>query len=155
MRKGPKPRPPIERFTEKYVKKLVVVNGKLLCCWLWTGSLSHGYGQFWDGERKVLAHRWSYMHHVGPIPDDTELDHYRCWTPACVNPHHVRPATRLENQHNGLTTNAVKSHCPRGHAYTVENTYIGKQVYKGTVYPMRGCRACRREQQRARRASRG
>src|ERR1051325_8127712 len=46
-------------------------------CWLWTGSCNRkGYAKFNDGKRNgVLAHKFSYMHFVGPIPEGYELDH--------------------------------------------------------------------------------
>ena len=37
-------------------------------CWLWTGCTQTGYGRFWDGERYVLAHRYSWQLHGGAQP---------------------------------------------------------------------------------------
>lgn len=65
-------------------------------CWLWLGGLNpHGYGRF-KYRGHVYAHRWSYEHHVGPIPDGLTLDH-KCGTPRCVNPAHLEPVTMREN----------------------------------------------------------
>lgn len=74
-------------------------------CWLWTGATSpQGYGRFNAGlredARNVLAHRWSYEHHVGPIPDGLDLDHL-CRVRHCVNPEHLEPVTRQENVQRG------------------------------------------------------
>src|SRR3954468_5102400 len=44
-------------------------------CWLWTGcTVGCGYGQFWDGRRKVQAHRYAYQARHGPLPPGKVLD---------------------------------------------------------------------------------
>lgn len=69
-------------------------------CWLWTGScFSLGYGQFHINRCPKLAHRVAYEMLVGPIPRGLELDHL-CHVRSCVNPQHLRPATRRQNQSN-------------------------------------------------------
>ena len=71
-------------------------------CWLWTGGdTGNGlfYGKFWDGSRKVLAHRYAYMVHWGEIPEGLEVDH-TCRVPKCVKPEHLRLLTRTQNMHN-------------------------------------------------------
>lgn len=56
-------------------------------CWEWTGALVNGYGQAKIGHRLRGVHRFSYEHHVGPVPAGLEIDHLcknkRCcnWTP--------------------------------------------------------------------------
>lgn len=83
-------------------------------CWIWTASKRRlGYGQFWDGERLTMAHQWSYLHHVGPVPAGVELDHL-CRVPSCVNPAHLEPVT---HQVNIARAAARKTHCPNGHPY--------------------------------------
>lgn len=68
-------------------------------CWLWTASLSHGYGQFKiDGRRTMRrAHRLAYADLVEPIPDGGQIDH-TCFNKACVNPSHLRVVTNKQNQ---------------------------------------------------------
>lgn len=69
-------------------------------CWLWTASLSHGYGQFFPGGGKpVGAHRFSYELFSGAIPQGMDVEH-RCRNRACVNPFHLRLATRKQNAEN-------------------------------------------------------
>ena len=112
-------------------------------CWLWTGCLQpRGYGQFSiQPRRTVRAHRWSYEHFVGPIPESFELDHL-CRTRACVRPDHLEVVSHAENVRRGDAGKhwAIKTRCPRGHEYTEENT----RVYRGK----RHCRACDREPHR-------
>lgn len=73
-------------------------------CWEWmAGKNVNGYGRIQMGtmlEQNVqLAHRVAYEYVKGPIPEGQELDHI-CINPGCVNPDHLRPATRKENSEN-------------------------------------------------------
>ncbi len=121
--------PIIERFWEKI--EPVPFSG----CWIWVASLDgKGYGKINIGGVITAAHRFSYTHYIGIIPDGLELDH-KCRVRSCVNPDHLEPVTHLENVRRGQVAN--RTHCPKGHAYDAENTY----VYKGK----RQCRICVRE----------
>jgi hypothetical protein len=64
-------------------------------CWMWTGPLSHGYGR----HNQFRAHRVAYELTNGPIPDGMEIDH-ECRVRQCVNPEHLRLATRKQNAEN-------------------------------------------------------
>ena len=80
------------RFLAK-VDKTSSPNG----CWLWTGHVTGGYGQFYDGFRKVCAHRWSYEYHNDcRIGDDMVINH-RCNNPVCCNPDCLEEVTQTEN----------------------------------------------------------
>lgn len=64
---------------------------------IWTaGRVPSGYGTMRVGERTVPAHRWAWEQSHGPIPDGMEVDHI-CWQRSCVNPEHLRLATRSQN----------------------------------------------------------
>lgn len=69
-------------------------------CWLWTGSLTQGYGQAsapgGRGYSPVRVHRFVYEELVGPIPAGAPLDH-TCGVRACCNPAHLEPVTTREN----------------------------------------------------------
>lgn len=78
-------------------------------CWVWVRQTNWaGYGLVsvanGDGtRRKQSAHRYMYEKLVGPIPEGMQLDHL-CRNPSCVNPEHLEPVTRSENQRRGRGT---------------------------------------------------
>lgn len=131
-------------FHERLWSKVAAV-GNLCECWEWTGgSDGKGYGKFSldatrSGYRTTKAHRAIYEVLVGPIPDGMELDHL-CRNRSCVNPAHMEVVTHEVNSLRGESfsaENARKTHCPRGHEYTPENTYVAPKR------PRRACRTCR------------
>ena len=114
-------------------------------CWLWTGAATtRGYGTLWDvpiaGKRRSLqAHRYVYSMLAGPIPDGTEIDHL-CRTHCCVNPAHLDPVPHAVNCRRGNVgiNSRSKTHCPHGHPYNDENTYVVPSTGE------RVCRTCKR-----------
>lgn len=116
-------------------------------CWLYVGSYVHtdGYALFYAHGRRHMAHRFVYELLVGSIPEGHEVDHL-CKVRNCVNPAHLEAVTpRVNNLRSNsvAATNATKTHCVNGHAFTPENTYI----YRGK---MRTCRTCNAERVRKR-----
>jgi hypothetical protein len=78
-------------------------------CWIWTGvkHKTRNYGRFWvggRGGRYIQAHRWSYEHHVAPIPRGLTIDHL-CMVRECVNPDHLEPVTQAENNRRAARAN--------------------------------------------------
>ena len=61
-------------------------------CWLWTGVLAAGYGQFSNTGGSKAAHRAAYEFLVGEIPKGLHL-HHTCYQRNCVNPAHLLPVT--------------------------------------------------------------
>ena len=117
-------------------------------CWTWTGAITSGYGSFWNGERSVYAHRYSFELAMGEIPAGKNLDHL-CRNPSCVRPSHLEAVTQRENLLRGQTTvpavNSAKTHCPRGNVYDEANT--------GNYKNGRVCRRCAREAMAAKRSA--
>src|SRR5690348_1907218 len=98
-------------------------------CWTWQATQTNGYGQFKIDGKQRYAHRVSYELTVGPIPDGLQIDHL-CRNRACVNPAHMEPVTPRVNTLRGIggaAARAARTHCPRGHAYTAENTYRSRR----------------------------
>lgn len=66
-------------------------------CWLWGFTTNEGgYGYVKHELRMQLAHRVVYESERGPIQSGLCLLH-SCDTPACVNPDHLSPGTRRDN----------------------------------------------------------
>ena len=120
-------------------------------CWIWMKGLdSLGYGQFYcvknGKETTERAHRASYEHFVGAIPDGLEIDHL-CTIRCCVNPEHLEPVTHQENwrrsSQRGQQRLREKTHCPQGHPYTPDNLDA-----HALAHGRRLCVICRRERKR-------
>lgn len=71
-------------------------------CWIWQRATNDsGYGQKWVEGKRFKAHRWYFEQVNGPIPEGMTLDH-TCLNGSggCVNPEHMRLATKAENNQN-------------------------------------------------------
>lgn len=122
-----------ERFSDKFT----IGDG----CWEWTGCLTpSGYGQVTIAQRRHYAHRVSFEEFIRPIPEGLDIDHL-CRNRRCIRPGHLEAVTRSINIRRGLLSalRTPKTHCPRGHEYTYENT----RVYRGRY----SCRKCQGRKQ--------
>lgn len=108
-------------------------------CWEWGGSKVKGYGSFSHNSRTIQAHRFIWQLINGPIDDGFNVLH-RCDNPACVRPSHLFLGTQGDNVRDcirkGRNSRNKRTHCPQGHPYSNENTYIDSRG-------KRGCRKCR------------
>ena len=133
--------PTIDRFMAK-------VN-KTETCWLWTGTTSGSnakYGYFWSPThgKKIPAHRWSYEHFVGQIPDGCEIDHvaeWGCTSKLCVNPAHLEPVTHTVNRNRSRLTVC------RAGLHDLTDPHNQRWDTDGN---RRGCAGCHRDKARAR-----
>lgn len=67
-------------------------------CWFWEGYKNNqGYGVTNSLQRKILAHRLSFILHTNlPIPEGMFVCHH-CDTPACVRPDHLFIGDQFDN----------------------------------------------------------
>lgn len=126
-------------------------------CWLWTAATVRGYGSFWWNGTQRGVHRLVYaeVHDLDYLPS-LSIDHtchnadpeciggQTCVHRRCVNPAHLEQVTSGVNLLRSTLTLASKeaqtTHCPAGHEYTDENTYVWRK--------MRHCRECARVRSR-------
>jgi len=147
----------ISRIQHLLSKITVLQNG----CWSFNGAKNQdGYNRFNVNKREVFAHRAFYELFNGEIEKNMLLDHTchnkerdtcvggrSCEHRACVNPAHLKVVTIKENLHTGNSHrfNLIKTHCPQGHEYSVDNTQI-KRRKNGSVG--RSCMQCKRDYMR-------
>lgn len=112
-------------------------------CLIWCGSKVKfkklAYGQFWNGEKIVLAHRYAFEEaHRRSIRKGLTIDHI-CDNSLCVNPKHLREMSLKDNilrsQNNPSAINSRKTHCGKGHEFSKSNTAF-------TRHGWRRCRKC-------------
>lgn len=115
------------RWFQSTIADVMANMEKTDTCWIWKGRIqSGGYGIVRFEGRDQYAHRVVFEIESGKIPEGLQIDHL-CRNRRCVNPSHLEPVTQKENILRGTgvsARNAAKTHCVRGHEYTIENSYL-------------------------------
>ena len=125
-------------------------------CWNWNGALnSKGYGDTHYQGKHVLAHRLSAILWLGLSLNDSsdKMVCHKCNNPRCFNPKHLYIGTAktnaIDSLRAGTNFSSRKTHCPKGHPYSSENTYIvNLTVGKKAGTNERHCKICYREHSR-------
>ncbi|WP_413471519.1 HNH endonuclease [Streptomyces sp. MB09-02B] len=89
---------------------------------------------------------------VGEIPEGFQVRHADPWGrhfTLCCNPDHLEAVPKNEalRRRDWESARARRTHCPSGHAYTPENSYLDPRRF-------RQCRTCRAERGTSRRVPR-
>jgi len=85
-----------------HVRFLARIDKRPDGCWIFLGCNVKGYGCVRirdEGSKRpfnMLAHRFSYEHFVGPIPEGMDVLH-SCDVPRCVNPAHLSTGSASAN----------------------------------------------------------
>lgn len=125
------------RLPEKFWSRVTPVTSG---CWEWDVRNNSGYGRFQYQGVSDLAHRWSAKAFHGEPGSDRPFAIHSCDNRICVYPGHLRWGSPTENSQDMATRKrshwTAKTHCPRGHEYSQENTIH----YKGSRF----CVECKR-----------
>lgn len=105
-------------------------------CYEWMGQKDReGYGRIGLNGSYIMTHYFL----AGRPPDGLEWDHL-CSRRSCANPDHLEAVTHHLNLLRGAgwgAKNARRTHCIRGHEFSLENTRLTKDG-------RRVCRECAR-----------
>ena len=104
-------------------------------CWIWNGSTGkNGYGRIGAGRGRspLLAHRASWMVHVGPIPHGLLVCH-TCDVRNCVNPEHLFLGTAKDNTMDMISKGRMSVGESRPNAVLTDETARELRAYSGPM----------------------
>lgn len=143
-----------KRLPDKFWERAEVKDcGYISLCWIWRKRLNNsGYGGFKMNGVSTTAHRWAFIAINGEIESNLVIDHL-CRNRACVNPSHLQAVTQKQNLSTAIglgekgmvylaelnKQRQAKTHCPHGHPYDEQNTYLEE---RGT-FRSKHCKTCR------------
>ena len=88
------------KYKEYYKEKFLDLIFKTKDCWLYQGEVSiHGYGRYWNGNRKTMAHRFSYELFKGLLSEGMHVLH-KCDNRICINPDHLYLGSQQDNMND-------------------------------------------------------
>jgi hypothetical protein len=134
------------------LKKRTIID-PITGCWLWQGALNapngHGVIRLSKPGPKDYVHRLSLYITINlPLDSEFMICHVReCPNKNCWNPEHLYLGNSKSNVHDAIALgtmdpgafNRNKTHCPSGHEYNEQNTYLWNDE--------RRCKICRRTNQ--------
>lgn len=133
-----------ENFIERLLsKRIITVNG----CWEYTGHCGiDGYGTIYYINKTVHVHRISQELFKPKEFNKGLKTLHKCNNKKCFNPEHLYTGDGFDNmkdlKESGNNFELNKTHCPKGHEYTEENTYVRKGTNRKGH---RECRICIRD----------
>lgn len=82
-------------LSEKNISKFNSKISKTNYCWNFTDINDDGYGQLYIGNKRILAHRFSYELHKGSCGKN--MIGHKCNNKKCCNPEHLYITNHVEN----------------------------------------------------------
>lgn len=139
---------------EKLLERLEAKTVRWEQCWIYKGTVDpSGHCRLkFNGKTYTVSRLSAYLHWNFDLNSPMQILHsVLCIHANCWNPAHLREGTPKDNAQDSIMTgtfrnvaadaNREKTHCPRGHEYSEENTYV---TSKGQRY----CKTCNREKAR-------
>lgn len=113
-------------------------------CWIWQRHVNHwGYGYMRLNGKRVRVHRAFYEQKYGPLPADLHL-HHLCAPYGgprhCVNPDHLQPVTKGENNRKAITTKLTMEDAERIRLLRKQRRFTYKEL--GAMFGVTAMQIC-------------